>query len=128
SLAPGDAGRYVRSNGTIWQAGSFVSSDIPDGTVDPVKLTGLDSLAYDSLITAGGFGFSPRRIFDSASTDPGAEDDSTEGYRIFSLWLNTSSGALFMCVDSSSGAAVWRQIYPQSPDLSSPGPIGDVTP
>lgn len=40
-------------------------------------------------------------------SDPGVTNDETEGYGRLSLGLNTSTEALFVCVDPSEGAAVW---------------------
>lgn len=42
-----------------------------------------------------------------AATDPGVDDDETEGYGQLSLGLNTATEALFICVDPTEGAAVW---------------------
>lgn len=44
----------------------------------------------------------------TATTDPAVGDDSSGGYSANSVWLNTTSGTLFTCLDSSSGAAVWK--------------------
>ena len=43
----------------------------------------------------------------SATTDPGVGDDTADGYQVGSYWVNTSTGEQFVCVDDSSGAAVW---------------------
>ncbi|MCC6953638.1 MAG: hypothetical protein IT290_05935, partial [Deltaproteobacteria bacterium] len=44
----------------------------------------------------------------AATTDPGATNDSSQGYSVGSRWLNTSSNEEFICVVSSAAAAVWR--------------------
>jgi hypothetical protein len=51
---------------------------------------------------------------DSATTDPSASDDVTQGWDVGSHWTNTTLGKVFFCVDVSTGAAVWR-------DVSTPG-------
>lgn len=43
----------------------------------------------------------------NASTDPGVDDDASEGYEVGSRWLNTLTGDEFVCFDNSFGAAVW---------------------
>lgn len=43
-----------------------------------------------------------------ATTDPGTTDDVSEGYAALSRWLNTVSGHVWMCVDPTEDAAVWR--------------------
>jgi septal ring-binding cell division protein DamX len=50
----------------------------------------------------------------SATTVPGASDDTTQGYAVGSLWYNTSSTLLYICSDSTGSAAVWKQISLQS--------------
>lgn len=45
-----------------------------------------------------------------ASSDPTPSDDETDGFAIFSLWLNPSNGKLFVCKDPTEGSAVWKQI------------------
>ncbi len=45
-----------------------------------------------------------------AASDPTVNDDSSQGYSVFSEWLNTSTNTLFKCVDSSVGAAQWYAI------------------
>ena len=46
----------------------------------------------------------------SATTNPGVGDDSGDGYHAASMWFRTDTGALFVCLDASLGAAVWRAI------------------
>src|SRR5690606_8990410 len=43
----------------------------------------------------------------TATADPDADDDSTEGYSARSLWFNLPSSEVFRCMDASEGAAVW---------------------
>lgn len=45
-----------------------------------------------------------------ASTNPGATNDANQGYTVGSIWVNTTAGTAWMCVDSTIGAAVWKQI------------------
>lgn len=43
-----------------------------------------------------------------ATTDPTVSDDSTLGYAGGrSIWLNKTSGSLWMCEDATAGAAIW---------------------
>lgn len=46
----------------------------------------------------------------STGSDPGAGDDSDDGYAVGSFWINTTSGVTFRCVDASAGAAVWIEV------------------
>lgn len=49
---------------------------------------------------------SAKNAFD-ATSDPTADDDDGDGYSEGSVWINTTSGEAFRCVDASTGAAVW---------------------
>lgn len=55
----------------------------------------------------------------TATTDPGVGDDSADGYSAGSIWVNTSSGTVFICTDASVGAASWY-------DVGGSGGITDV--
>lgn len=47
----------------------------------------------------------------TTTTDPTVNDDASSGYEALrSIWYNSSLDKLFMCVDSTNGAAVWKQI------------------
>ncbi len=47
-----------------------------------------------------------------ATADPTVSDDSgsTKNYQVGSMWFNEDTGGLFLCVDASTGAAVWRGV------------------
>lgn len=45
----------------------------------------------------------------SATTDPTANDDETEGYEPLSTWINTVSGEIFIAITVAEGAANWQQ-------------------
>lgn len=44
------------------------------------------------------------------TTDPTADDDSSAGFLVGSFWRNGTSGAIFVCVDSTVGNAVWQRV------------------
>lgn len=44
----------------------------------------------------------------TAVVDPTATDDDSAGYAVGSVWVNTSSGDVYVLVDASTGAAVWN--------------------
>jgi hypothetical protein len=41
------------------------------------------------------------------TTDPTVNDDATAGYIVGAVWVNTTTGTVFVLVDSTPGAAVW---------------------
>ena len=42
--------------------------------------------------------------------NPTAGDDQTQNYYPGSLWLNSSTNELFLCISSATGVAVWEQV------------------
>ncbi|WP_296596913.1 hypothetical protein [Phenylobacterium sp.] len=53
-----------------------------------------------------------------STSDPAAGDDSGDGYQVGSLWVNTSTGAVFICRDASMGAAAWFAIDTNHPGFA----------
>ena len=43
----------------------------------------------------------------AATSDPTTGDDDGDGYAVGSRWVNTTSDEEFVCLDASTGAAVW---------------------
>lgn len=46
----------------------------------------------------------------SGTTDPGVDDDNTQGHVVGITGVNTSTGDMFICLDATTGAAIWQQI------------------
>ena len=42
-----------------------------------------------------------------ATTNPAATDDISDMYTRGSIWVNTVTSKVYMCINSSAGAAVW---------------------
>ncbi len=53
---------------------------------------------------------SEAELNNSTTSDPGVSDDNTAGYSILSMWVNTTSDAVFVAADVSTGAAVWVDV------------------
>jgi len=49
----------------------------------------------------------PRR-YENAS-NPTVNDDVTLGYKWGDIWKNTTDNGVFICVDETDGAAVWKE-------------------
>lgn len=45
----------------------------------------------------------------SASSAPGATDDSGEGYAVGSKWIDTTADKAYVCLDATEDAAVWTE-------------------
>lgn len=48
----------------------------------------------------------------TATTNPTASNDGTQGYTVGSLWFNVTDSLLYICKSSATGAAVWRRVTP----------------
>lgn len=44
------------------------------------------------------------------TVDPTINEDINDGYDFKSIWVNTSTGRVFLCIDNAAGAAIWRDI------------------
>lgn len=43
----------------------------------------------------------------TATTDPGVNNDNTQGYSVGSTWVNISAGRVFVAISVATGAATW---------------------
>jgi len=50
-----------------------------------------------------------KNTWDSTS-NPTTSNDATEGYAVGSLWENTTTGRVFICVGNTENSAVWREL------------------
>jgi hypothetical protein len=46
----------------------------------------------------------------TATTNPTTTDDAGDGYAPGSIWENTTTGRIFICVGNTTNAAVWREL------------------
>jgi hypothetical protein len=46
----------------------------------------------------------------TATAAPGVTDDGDAGYSLGSIWINLTTDNIYMCADTTAGAAVWRQL------------------
>jgi hypothetical protein len=80
-----------------------------DGTLSNEQV--LSSLATGEMDVTTGTGVVSSRKFNlSASASPTVNDDSSAGYSVGSLWIDTTNSTVWRAVDVSVGAAVWHQV------------------
>jgi len=92
----------------------FTPSNYSPSTT-PAEATSVDHLTAhlagidDSLVlvSASSDGLQPQSNL-AAAVNPTATDDSGSGYKVGSVWVNTSTDESFVCVDATSTAAVWK--------------------
>ncbi len=75
--------------------GKILDDEIPDETGE-VHRTGAET--YDIV-----------KVNLSAVIDPTVNDDDTAGYVIGSKWVNGTGGKAFICLDNTTGSAVWTE-------------------
>ena len=77
------------------------------GTGDAPKIPLATSVS--GYLPAANGGIGGKNKFD-ATTTPVATNDSGEGYAPGSMWENTTTGRIYICVGNTSNAAVWREL------------------
>lgn len=70
------------------------------------KLPGSSSLA-GMLIANGASPTTSAKFNSTATIDPTINDDQTQGYSKFSIWINTTAQTIFFCTDPTTGNANW---------------------
>lgn len=58
-------------------------------------------------LTPAAIGAEPYRKRTIATAAPTANNDTTEGYSVWSLWANTTTSEVYRCIDATAGAAEW---------------------
>jgi len=106
-------GLLVPGSGSILATDSVLVSDVINDpqlnvfidagditlTVDAVALTEEQSKAY--------VGYDRVLDNDGATASPMVNDDADAGYRVGSMWLDTTNDSAFVCVDATNNTAVW---------------------
>ena len=83
--------------------GYAVGSIWVDVTAD-AAYTCVDATASNAVWSAGGGGVQNKF---NATTAPTVNNDTTEGYVVGSVWIDTTGDLAYTCVDNTDGAAVW---------------------
>jgi len=55
----------------------------------------------------------------TATTSPGVGDDDVDGYAVGSRWFDTTADEMYICLDATTGAAVWLNTTLTLTDLGS---------
>lgn len=55
----------------------------------------------------------------TATTNPAATNDSSQGYSVLSRWVNTATKELWLALDVTPGAANWQQVTLSADELGS---------
>jgi len=80
----------------------------------PASATGLVYLKTDKELYLKDANGVAKRLsngkFNATGSNPGVTDDSDSGYIVGSDWINTTTDVVYKCVDSTVGAAVWKDV------------------
>lgn len=83
-----------------------------DGSIAVVDVYGFcnvpDNFVSDMFQAGFTIALVPNNV--TATADPSATNDTTEGYAQGSTWLNNTTGRMFVCRDATDSAAVWDPI------------------
>ncbi len=105
--------------GSLWRRSSpaelWICVDASTNTAAWARVDGLSAAAfpanvYGVLRRVGTDQWTTARDEYNASGAPSQWDDETQGFGPGSHWHNTINGFVWLCVDGSTGNAVWRQI------------------
>ena len=88
---------------SAFNGGAGHSHDGSTGNAPPIALA--TSVSGYLPAVHGGIG---GKNNNTATTTPLVTNDGTEGYAQMSLWENTTTGRIYVCVGNYTGAAVWR--------------------
>jgi len=90
---------------TIQPGTSSITTGAPDVDVAVTNGLGTISIGVDVKLYAAALAKS-----NTAIIAPTVNDDSGDGFSLFSTWIDTVLGDVYMAVDVTVGAAVWRKL------------------
>ncbi len=94
-LAGVEALADVTDAANVATAGAIMDSDVSPGEGFLRKVGAGTYTAHGSNLSSG--------------VAPGTGDDTTAGYSVGSLWIDTTADKSYVCVDSTTAAAVWKE-------------------
>lgn len=62
----------------------------------------------DGTTSYNSLSYASSTAFEIKTTNPTASDD---GYELGTFWINTTTDGVYICVDNSSGAAIWNSLF-----------------
>ena len=118
-----DHSLVYQTDGSTWTTwatlgGGGIQQTLLDAKGDLVVASAADTAARlavgtgngSALVVASGetTGLAWLKHNHAATAAPVAGDDNLDGYAVGSIWIDTTNDAAYICVDASTGAAVWN--------------------
>jgi hypothetical protein len=90
------------------------AADVADDDYAKFTASGLEGRSFAEVKTDLGLTNALNLVNNlAAAAPPGATDDADPaGYGVGSLWLDTTNDKAYICLDSTNGSAVWKEISP----------------
>lgn len=106
---------YFKTDGYLYwidDAGTEFKIATLSGGFVPMAMGGLnaDVSGFDGFLRIASGTASAIKWNMGTTTAPGVDNDNTQGYAIGSIWLDTTADIAYICLDASTGAAVWLAI------------------
>lgn len=97
-------------NGNITTDGQYQIGGVQIDTNALSNMNVTSATNGDTLRYSGGSDFVNIANNYTAVTNPGTGDDSGDNYQVGSIWVNTSTDAVYVCTDNTATAAVWVEV------------------
>lgn len=107
----------MEDNATADQTNAEIRTAV-DAATDSNVLTDALKTKLDSLI--GG----TNKL--DATVAPDADNDTTEGYEVGSIWIDVTADEAYRCLDNTDGAAVWINTTLETSELATIATSGDA--
>ncbi|MDC8437599.1 MAG: hypothetical protein LV468_01195 [Candidatus Nitrosotenuis sp.] len=101
-----DGSNNITGAGTI--NGLIIGTDVQAYDAQLADLAGLGVTAANTIV-ANGSNWTAQKNELAKTVAPTANDDTGDGYTVGSRWVDTTNDKEYVCLDASSGAAVWTE-------------------